>query len=291
MLSLGSEWGKYGFYDCGAFGLFASASERWQPTNHGVRSSRYADFFGSPRPKIVPSNVHAWDEISPIIAALGSGSVILDVGAYIGTFCIPVYLCAREAGLDIQVHSFEPGPTHDLLRINVDLNDLDQSITVHNQAVTSFDGYAAYTFTEGGAIGGNVFARAGERSIERIVKALTLDTAVKDLSGPLFIKLDTQGHEPRIFQGAKAIIKQKRACWRIELLKWSALVELDGETFAELLMREFHVFEQNKEIADGHEMNALLDEVDARKSRMTDVLLIPRDGPITNTILSSLRAV
>ena len=282
-----SAFGKFTFYDCGAFGMFAPQSERWQPNNHGKPTRWLHQYFHTPRPAIDPETNRIWQEIRQVVRPLGSGTTILDVGAYIGTFCLPAALCARAEGIDVRIHSFEPGPTDRILAINIDLNGLGDVITLHNAALTDFEGYTIYSFTEGGSIGGNVFQTPGETTQERIVPARTLDTITRDLPDPLFIKLDTQGHEPRIFNGAKALVAAKRACWRIEFLKWSGQTKLGEETFAQMLMREFHVIEDGRPLPDMGAMDRLLEEVDTRPSRMTDLVLIPKDAPFTDRVLAA----
>ncbi|WP_075219397.1 FkbM family methyltransferase [Acuticoccus yangtzensis] len=281
-----SHFGKFKFYDCGAFGMFSPVDERWQPNNHGKPTSQINTFFNTPRPAIDPAKNLIWAEISQIVRPLGSGTTILDVGAYIGTFCLPAALCAAQEGIDVAIHSFEPGPTGEVLAINIDLNALADRIIVHTEAVTDFDGYTLYTFKQGGAIGGNLFEKPSETSLERVVPARTLDTVVKDLGDPLFIKLDTQGHEPRIFKGARGIVAAKRACWRIEYLKWSARAAFDDADFATFLMKEFHCIEDGKILPDTAAMDALIEEIDTRKSRMTDLVLVPKDAPFTERVLA-----
>ena len=53
------------------------------------------------------------------------GDVIVDIGAHIGSFCIPVF----QAHRDVSVFAFEPDPyNYSCLRANVEINDIYRSL-------------------------------------------------------------------------------------------------------------------------------------------------------------------
>ncbi|MDD9908775.1 MAG: FkbM family methyltransferase [Ahrensia sp.] len=214
------------------------------------------------------------------------------MGGYIGTFCIPTALCCAEKGIEVKsIQSFEPGPTHELLKINIDINELSDQITVHHAAMSSFDGYTKYRFRSGGSIGGAVFGNDDSDTMERIAPCFTIDgfcNGLEDQDGPMLVKLDTQGHEGKIMNRARKLISQKRAVWLIEFIAWTARSEIDDGRFADLLTNEFYVFEEHKEITS-ETMDAFIDEVDARPHRMADLILIPRDAPFTQKMLASIK--
>lgn len=269
MQELSTAFGKYVFVDCGAYGLFTLESERFKPLGKVVSQS--STFFRGERPAIVPSETRVWKAIGPAIKA--GRITVLDVGGYIGTFCIPLALCAKAEGIDIHIHSFEPGPTQDLLAINIAANGLSDMITLHRGAISNYYGYRIYTFKAGGSIGGNLFVPPSEDSIERVVPVCTLDTFCNGIEGPILVKLDTQGHEPRIMEAATDLISTRRATWLIEYMKWSGEADFHGEPFHRFLAREFDVFTDHAPIDD---LAAFTASADSLPNRTADLLLVPK---------------
>lgn len=282
-------FGQYSFFDCGGFGLFTLSGERFQPSYYGKRMHSPAGFFAERSTRrIDPQRIRLWNELGPALRAVGPGGTVLDVGGYIGTFSIPLALAAAASGLHLTFHTFEPGPTRDVLAINVQINGLTDQIHVHDAGVSSFDGHAIYRFTPGGSVGGAMFGTASAEALERVVPCLTIDRFCADISGNLFIKLDTQGHEADIMNAARAVIAAKRAIWQIEFIAWVARKDFGGQSFAEFLLDEFHAFEGSREILP-NTMPAFLDEIDARESRMADLLLVPKEADFAVKLLRELR--
>lgn len=282
-------FGKYSFFDCGSFGLFTLSEERFQPIAYGKKAYSPEKFFTERASRrIDPSKIRLWNELGPALKAIGSGGTVLDVGGYIGTFCIPLSLAAKATGLDLTFHSFEPGPTRELLAINVQTNDLSDRVHIYDAAVSGFDGHAIYRFKSGGSIGGAVFGNPSDNDMERVAPCYTVDRFCADIPGNLFIKLDTQGHEADIMKAARSTIAQKRAIWQIEFMAWVARKDFGGQTFADFLLQEFHAYEGARPIHPGA-MSRFLDEVDARPSRMADLLLVPKDADFATPLLHYLR--
>jgi FkbM family methyltransferase len=273
-----TPFGKYCFFDCGSFGLFTLAEERFQPVYYGKKAYSPEKFYRERTSRKVDlKNIRLWTELGDALKFLGNGTTVLDVGGYIGTFCIPLAIAAKEAGLDLQFHTFEPGPTYELLNINLQANQLTQTITLHHAAMSNYDGHTIYRFATGGSIGGAVFGDPKETDQERVAPCYTVDRFCQSIPGKLLIKLDTQGHEPDIMMHARDVIASKRAVWQIEFMAWSGRKDIGGKSFADYLLSQFYCLEGRKEITKD-EMPAFLNEVDARKSRMADLLLIPKDA-------------
>lgn len=136
---------------------------------------------------------------------------MLDVGAHIGTFAIPLAKTGKK------VVAFEAQPEIcDILRRNIADNHVD--VKVYNNAVGHLDNYLvsmedfardglnAYQGIETGKqinIGG---IQLGDGN--RKVVMYTLDTLIKDKVG--FIKMDIEGSEPLAFYGAMQLIRRDR---------------------------------------------------------------------------------
>lgn len=273
-----TAFGKYCFFDCGSFGLFTLSEERFQPVYYGKKAYSPEKFYREKANRHVDSKkIKLWNELGEIINFLGANATVLDVGGYIGTFCIPLAVAAKSEGINLKFHTFEPGPTHELLKINIQVNDLTETITIHEAAMSNYDGHTIYRFAIGGSIGGAVFGESRDSDQERVAPCYTVDRFCQSIPGKLLIKLDTQGHEPEIMMHARDVIASKRAIWQIEFLAWAGRKDIGGKSFADYLLSQFYCLEGRKEITKD-EMPAFLNEIDARKSRMADLLLIPRDA-------------
>jgi len=296
MPTLKSAFGQYHFYDCGGYGLFSFAGERWQPVQRGKKVSSPRPFMRERANRPMDSSKEAaYRTLKPVLKALSQKDrpVVLDVGGYIGTFCIPISLCAKADGWGVHIHSFEPGPTQELIKINVDLNGLSPHITVHDEAISDNDGYAIYAFRQDGIIGGQVFTE-NNTDTQCIVPTTTLNTfASRHLKATdnLVIKLDTQGHEPEIMKYATDIIARKQAVWLIEYMHWTGRKAFHDTVFSAYLLENFHTFDSNGEMEplDHEGMERLLDKLE-KSGNMTDLLLVPKAASFTEDVLAAIQS-
>lgn len=134
-----------------------------------------------------------------------------DIGANIGTTCIPAAKFLRRFGFRGKIYSFEPSPeTFNLLENNIALNRLGELVVPVEIAVSSISSKAVL-YREAGYSGhnriNNEYAdreyRRKLRLPSRIVTTSTLDefVASRKLQGRWIVKVDTEGNEPRVFQG------------------------------------------------------------------------------------------
>jgi FkbM family methyltransferase len=134
----------------------------------------------------------------------GSGDLI-DVGANLGV----VSLLLAQRSSQATIHAFEANPsTVDSLRHNITLNQCN--IRVNNLAVAGYDGEISFN--------ANPVYR-GTTSITKVldsytinVPCITLDTYVRQQSiqRVAFLKVDVEGYEEMVFQGAKNLLSQRQ---------------------------------------------------------------------------------
>jgi FkbM family methyltransferase len=136
---------------------------------------------------------------------LRPGSVMVDVGANIGTFTL------LAASLGARCHSFEASPENcAALRRNIALNQFTD-ITIHECAVSDHTGEATfYLYEETGAqkmCGQNaLFRRGAGREIR--VPMETLDSTLSGLDRVDFIKSDVEGADFLVLRGARTILEK-----------------------------------------------------------------------------------
>lgn len=137
------------------------------------------------------------------LEAVGEGDVVFDVGAHVGYFTAIASLRVGPAG---RVVAFEPRPVNlGLLRRHVQVNDLD-NVTVVEAGVGRGSGTAR--FEEGTGSGTGKIADQGELTV-RVVR---LDDVVGEdgLPEPDFIKIDVEGGELDVLEGARGLLERAR---------------------------------------------------------------------------------
>jgi len=152
-------------------------------------------------------------------ALLRRGDTVLEVGAHIGYL---TQFFARKVGQTGEIHAFEPGAANqNLLQRNI--QSLAQCALV-DAAVSNDDGKAMFFEENLGGFMNSLdpeFAstsglaesqRAALRITPRQVRTLTLDGYVQRLGlTPDFIKIDVEGAELAVLQGARQILPRVRA--------------------------------------------------------------------------------
>jgi FkbM family methyltransferase len=131
-------------------------------------------------------------------------SILLDVGANIGLLSLD--RCLSNARL--RTCCFEPHPeTCSLLRLNVELNQLSDRITVYNYAVSDHTGNIAITADSKNNMAKTVESDEPAKSSTIQVACWTLDAlcSVHHIK-PTFLKVDVEGHEVSVLTGAKSIL-------------------------------------------------------------------------------------
>ncbi len=121
-----------------------------------------------------------------------SSSVVLDIGAHIGTFAIPMAASGRS------VIAFEPAPaTHAILRRNIEQNSAQ--VDVRTVGLSRAPGKAAVEIRKTGNAGANSLVPGDD------IVVSTLDAEVDATD---FIKIDVEGMEMEVLEGGTALIER-----------------------------------------------------------------------------------
>ena len=140
-----------------------------------------------------------------------AGMVVLDIGGNIGYYTIDL---AKLVGLSGKVVSFEPNPPMiEELKRNVELNGL-QNVIVQPIALSNQSGEAEFHCPRPGWEGhASLRSNVTFQTFERIrVKTRKLDDVLQDLgiNSVDLIKIDVEGAERLIFQGARRLLTSHR---------------------------------------------------------------------------------
>jgi FkbM family methyltransferase len=144
-----------------------------------------------------------------VLRQLRPGMRVVEVGANVGYFSILMGHAIGPAG---RLTTFEANPAMaDIVGANIRINLLHDRMTCVQKAASDTNGRLAfhrYTRMMGGSSLNDVSAIAAAMgdSIERLdVESVTLDAAL-DAAPVDFLKIDAEGAELRILQGAQAMI-------------------------------------------------------------------------------------
>lgn len=141
-------------------------------------------------------------------------SVIIDAGANIGIFS----LFASHLAPKGKIYSFEPIESiFGILNKNIISNNLQDSIFVYNLALGDEKGRTEMMVQDNNMGGGNIildsdFLKGRESNYHKkeSIEMTTIDNFIKEnnVEKVDFIKIDTEGYEKQIIQGARNTIKE-----------------------------------------------------------------------------------
>lgn len=134
---------------------------------------------------------------------LKKDDIFIDVGANIGTLS----LCASKlVGENGQIFSFEANPDlADFMEDNIKLNKFN-NITVFNYAAGEQEGNISFQLNK--SDDRSRVSENGENTIK--IKMCKLDDVIPVESTISLLKIDTEGYERFVFQGASSIIKRSK---------------------------------------------------------------------------------
>ena len=140
-------------------------------------------------------------ELDMLLQLIGDDTVVYDIGSNIG------YHASAFVTRSKHVYCFEANPQHyKMLRMNM---QEEPRCTLFNLAVSNATGKILVEEIDVTAIGNYGMARVGTTTgVE--VSMTSIDALVNSgqIKPPHLIKIDVEGHEPGVFQGAAETIKQ-----------------------------------------------------------------------------------
>lgn len=158
------------------------------------------------------------------------GGVMLDIGANVGGTAIPRVIL----GDALAVYCAEAEPlNYHCLRLNVLENGLAGFVLPDRVAITDRDGVVR--LRRGRKHTGHHLVEDADAPGDVVeVPACTLDTWVRrhaiDLDAVTFIKVDVEGHEQQVLDGAAAVLARPHIAWQLEV--WAAQLAAAGSSAA-----------------------------------------------------------
>jgi FkbM family methyltransferase len=143
-----------------------------------------------------------------------AGAVVLDLGANVGMYTL---LMARWAGPAGKVFAFEPAPgIAGVLGEHIRLNGLGDRVEAVQAAVGEAVGQVTF-FAAGLSGHGSVAAAAVPGGTPAVVPVTTVDAFCEQRGlAPTFVKIDVEGYEAHVLDGARETIRRHRPVLLIE---------------------------------------------------------------------------
>ncbi len=141
--------------------------------------------------------LHEFPDMAFLLHCLRAGDVFVDAGANVGSYTVLASAVVGARSLTI-----EPGENALLsLRRNIDVNRINDRVTVFPCAVGASQGELAFTT---GLDTMNRAAVAGEPGV-RMVEQRSIDSITEGFA-PVMLKMDVEGHEEQVLAGAASLL-------------------------------------------------------------------------------------
>lgn len=168
-------------------------------------------YFDSKIAELIYTGPFEREEILFMNTILKKGHIFIDIGANIGLFSIHASSRVGETGA---IYSFEPtNITFNRLLENIEINNI-KNITPINIAISNSTGTTILNVSEDGFDAWNSIAEPTSGSIftKQVVNTTTLDDYLSEMQIEIdkigLIKIDVEGWEIPVIQGAKELLSQ-----------------------------------------------------------------------------------
>lgn len=161
---------------------------------------------------IIKNEFYDYDSLNYLRKYISDDSIIMDIGANIGNhslyfarFCKPGH-----------VYAFEPVPaTYEILARNIELNNYGEVISIYNYGVGRAQGFASIASFNKENIGGTELKEDENGNIE----LLSIDSFSPHLIKLDFMKIDVEGFEIQVLEGAERTIQRFKPTISIEIFE------------------------------------------------------------------------
>ena len=206
------------------------------------------------------------------------GGMVIDVGANIGFYTVPLAARARELGG--RVAAFEPlQQNFDRLSQNVALNRLDDAVVLHQLGLADRAGTATLTlredFDEGASAGNAAILIEDGRDVS--FQSVQIQIARLDEIWPVsarvdFIKVDVEGHEDLFLLGARATLIRFRPAIQVEVCRgYYSRRGMDLDRLLPSLMPQNYVIFRIRPPS----MHALMPHLRGKLKKVSDLSTVP----------------
>ena len=206
----------------------------------------------------------------------------IDVGANIGFYSV---LFAKNINQK-RVLSIEPTKdTLKRLRRNIDLNNVSEKVEIFEGVISNSVGTVEIKVIKGK----EEYSSLGEMQnpwitneqwSSELVNSITLDKLVEDRSlNPGFIKIDVEGVEHLVFEGAQKVLKENRPIILSEL--WDFILKKNGSSAIEVISM---IRSQDYEVFD-----PINPSINPEKGESVDIICFPKESLALKNFVESFK--
>ncbi|MFT5285260.1 MAG: FkbM family methyltransferase [Planctomycetota bacterium] len=147
------------------------------------------------------TGLHEFPDMSYLLHVLRSDDLFVDIGANVGSYTLLACSAIGAKGV-----AFEPVPaTFERLMENIRINHLEETVTCINKGLGAESGTLSFTSDSDTM---NHALAPGESAFNPIaVEVTTLNAALKGAT-PALIKIDVEGFETPVLEGAEEVLSQ-----------------------------------------------------------------------------------
>lgn len=147
------------------------------------------------------TGLHEFSDMSFLLHYLRPEDLFVDVGANVGSYTILACSAIGARGI-----AFEPVPiTYSKLKDNIRLNRLDETVTCINKGVGAQPGTIAFTVDCDTT--NHALAENEQTDNSALISVTTLDTVLGNET-PALIKIDVEGYESPVLEGATQVLQK-----------------------------------------------------------------------------------
>jgi FkbM family methyltransferase len=183
---------------------------------------------------------------------------------------------AQAAGQDSQVHALDPGIASDLAPINFENNGFP-GIRFHKVAAAARSGWGLIMGERGNTENNRAgfVAKPDFSYPARFARLDDIDFGDPDM---LFAKIDTQGFEPEVFEGAQQLFT--RPCAIVaEFTPWAILQRRQPDAWLAGLQERFAVYKLDEVCIPVTDAKSFTQTIDTSRARWCDLVLLSKNLP------------
>ena len=151
---------------------------------------------------------HAGSELGMLLQLLRSGDTVVDIGAHIGTFAIPM---GRAVGAAGRVICFEPSAeSHALLDMNIELNGLSATMLTRAMAVGAEEAQWRTVTAQANNTGATFLEPSTDPDATPSITLAAWLARNADIEDLHLLKVDTEGMELHVLQGAAGTLASRQ---------------------------------------------------------------------------------
>jgi FkbM family methyltransferase len=142
------------------------------------------------------------DDLQHFLSAIKQSDVVFDIGANVGAYCVPSGLACPGAS----IHAFEPIELNaSLIQVSLHLNHL-KNVQVVRKCVSDRGGRVSFSLAEDSAYS-SMIDTGRKAELERFeCDAVSLDEYSADHIHPNVMKIDVEGAELKVLDGARQLL-------------------------------------------------------------------------------------